>query len=145
MQTETSTEVAPLWNVPYRRNLYFTGREELLHTLHERLRSAKTTALTQSQAISGLGGVGKTQIAIEYAYRHHAEYQGVLWVNAESRETIIASFLELASLLKLPERQEGRSEQNRERSTTLAHYAWSLVTHLRQCRRSHLSRGVPPD
>ncbi len=129
VQTETSNEVAPLWNVPYRRNLYFTGREEVLHTLHERLRSAKTTALTQSQAISGLGGVGKTQIAIEYAYRHHAEYQGVLWVNAESRETIIASFLELASLLKLPEQQE--ADQNKivsaVRRWLTMHGHWLLI------------------
>jgi hypothetical protein len=129
VQTETTTHASSIWNVPYRRNLYFTGREEVLHMLHERLSSAKTTGLTQSQAISGLGGVGKTQIAVEYAYRYHAEYQGVLWINAESRETIIASFLELASLLKLPEQQE--ADQNKivtaVRRWLTMHDHWLLI------------------
>src|SRR3989442_1744044 len=44
------------WNVPYHRNRFFTGREDLLTQLHERFTTTKTTALTQAQAISGLGG-----------------------------------------------------------------------------------------
>src|SRR6266581_252357 len=42
----------------------------------------------QPQAISGLGGIGKTQIAVAYAYQFGWEYQAVLWVQAESRETL---------------------------------------------------------
>src|SRR5690349_2764993 len=57
-----------LWNVPYPRNPFFTGREELLTHLAEALRMGPATALTQPQAISGLGGIGKTQVAVEYAY-----------------------------------------------------------------------------
>ena len=60
-----------IWNVPHRRNPNFTGREELLKTLHDALTSGKTAALTQ--VMQGLGGVGKTQTAIEYAYRHQSE------------------------------------------------------------------------
>src|SRR5437763_5998976 len=61
----------PLWNIPYRRNPFFTGREEILTYLHNVLTENKTAAaLTQAQAISGLGGIGKTQIAIEYVYRY---------------------------------------------------------------------------
>ncbi len=98
----------PLWNVPYRRNLYFTGRESILQTLHERLTAHQPTALTQPQAISGLGGVGKTQIAIEYAYRHRTtgDYHAILWVKADTRENILASFQELAALLDLPAKHE---------------------------------------
>src|SRR5436305_12457759 len=56
-----------IWNIPYLRNPFFTGREDLLMKLHEQLTATKATALTQSQAIDGLGGMGKTQIAVEYA------------------------------------------------------------------------------
>jgi hypothetical protein len=96
----------PFWNVPYRRNAYFTGREDILKRLAEALRTGNTAALIQPQAISGLGGIGKTQSAIEYAYRYSNDYQAVLWVTAATRDTLIASFLELARLLNLPEKNE---------------------------------------
>jgi len=64
------TTPATIWNVPIRRNLLFTGRREVLQRLHDRLAAGKPAALTQPQAISGLGGIGKTQTALEYAYRY---------------------------------------------------------------------------
>ena len=91
---------APFWNVPYRRNPFFTGREQLLEHLHDRLTVNKTAALTQAQAISGLGGIGKTQIALEYAYRHRDEYRTVLWATADSRESLILDFVAFANLLR---------------------------------------------
>ena len=104
-QQETSLP-ASAWNVPYVRNPFFTGREELLKQLHENLAQNKAAASTQPQAISGLGGIGKTQTAVEYAYRYRDEYHYVLWVNAATRDELITSFVELAALLNLPERQE---------------------------------------
>ncbi len=93
-----------MWQVPYRRNPFFTGREELLKRLHDNLTSRKAAALTQ--AISGLGGIGKTQTAVEYAYRYRDEYHDILWVNAATRDTLIASFLDPAHRLNLPEKNE---------------------------------------
>ena len=98
------TQQVRFWNIPYRRNPYFTGREDLLTRLHELLHAGKATALTQAQAISGLGGIGKTQTAVEYAYRSRGDYQAVLWASAASRETLISDFVALAALLQLPER-----------------------------------------
>jgi hypothetical protein len=68
----------PFWNVPYRQNLFFTGREDLLEQLHANLSAQKTAAVTQPQALSGLGGVGKTQTATEFAYRYGHEYHTVV-------------------------------------------------------------------
>ena len=53
----------------------------------------------------GLGGIGKTQTAVEYAYRHKEDYSHILWVKAESKESLTSDFAQLASLLNLPEKQ----------------------------------------
>jgi hypothetical protein len=53
-----------------------------------------------------LGGIGKTQIALEYAYRYASEYSAVFWIKAETVEEIATSLLQIAERLQLPERQE---------------------------------------
>ncbi len=92
----------PLWHVPYRRNPFFTGREEVLLHLHDQLTATSAVALNQTQAISGLGGIGKTQIAIEYAHRYRDDYDAVFWITAATRETLHSDFVALARLLQLP-------------------------------------------
>ncbi|HEU5379211.1 MAG TPA: FxSxx-COOH system tetratricopeptide repeat protein [Ktedonobacteraceae bacterium] len=103
---EASLTLAPYWLVPLRRNPYFTGREEILETMHMQLGFDQTVALTQSSALRGLGGVGKTQIALEYAYRHALEYSAVFWIGAETEESIVACLLHIAEMLHLPERED---------------------------------------
>jgi tetratricopeptide (TPR) repeat protein len=90
-----------VWNIPYQRNLIFTGRERLLTQLHDTLTANKTAVLTQLFAITGLGGIGKTQTAIEYAYRYIHDYKAVLWARATTRDTLISDFVTLAELLHL--------------------------------------------
>jgi tetratricopeptide (TPR) repeat protein len=94
------------WNVPYRRNPFFTGREEILAHLYTVLQKNEAAALTQTQAISGLGGIGKTQIAVEYAYRYRDHYQAIFWIAASTREAFTADFVMLAALLDLSEQRE---------------------------------------
>ena len=68
------------------------------------LRIGKTAAITQPQAISCLGGIGKTQSAVEYAYRYYNDYQAVLWTQSETRQLLISDFVVVAGLLNLAEK-----------------------------------------
>jgi Tfp pilus assembly protein PilF len=87
-----------VFNVP-ERNPFFTGRELMLTALRERFLSGKPHA--HVQALYGLGGIGKTQIAMEYAHRHRKDYSFVWWMPAEERTPIELLYSKLASRLEL--------------------------------------------
>lgn len=95
-----------IWNIPYARNPIFTGREKLLAQLAEVLKTGETPAHVLPQAMSGLGGVGKTQLAIEYAYQHRQDYRVILWTRADTHEALISGYMEIAQLLNLPQKDE---------------------------------------
>ncbi|MEU4893942.1 FxSxx-COOH system tetratricopeptide repeat protein [Streptomyces sp. NPDC044780] len=93
-------EPPAIWgNVPPRNN-NFTGRQSLLDTLHQRLRSEGTAAVLP-EALHGLGGVGKSQIALEYVHQHAADYDAVWWIPAERPEQIRQALVQLADRLGL--------------------------------------------
>ncbi|HEX3642587.1 MAG TPA: FxSxx-COOH system tetratricopeptide repeat protein, partial [Ktedonobacteraceae bacterium] len=102
VQQPVSVPESRVWNVPYHRNAFFTGREDLLKQVHDTLTSAKVVALTQAEAISDFGGIGKTQIALEYAYRYWQEYRYVFWIRAATPEALLADFMAIATQLNLP-------------------------------------------
>jgi hypothetical protein len=86
-------------NVPT-RNPIFIGRRTLLEQLERRLRTQSVAAVLP-QALHGEGGVGKSQIAIEYVYRHRADYDVIWWVPSERPAQILGSLIELGNRLGL--------------------------------------------
>ena len=117
----------PICHLPYPRNPNFTGREKLLADLRDALTAGETAALTQ--AITGLGGIGKTQTAVEYAYRHRDAYTLVWWADAAVPATLPAQFAQLADRLGLPE--AGAQDQRLAVAAALRwlgeHDGWLLV------------------
>jgi hypothetical protein len=94
-----SSNAPTIWgNVPP-RNPNFTGRQELLALLQDRLEEGTTAVLPH--ALHGLGGVGKSQLAVEYLYRHLDDYDVVWWIPAERPAQIQSALVELAQRLNL--------------------------------------------
>jgi hypothetical protein len=98
------TALPPVWNVPYRRNPDFTGRDGELAALAAALEQGETVAVTQ--VLQGGGGVGKTALATEYAYRQRTRFDTVWWVRAEEPATLVGDYASLAVTLGLVEAGE---------------------------------------
>ncbi|WP_420642519.1 tetratricopeptide repeat protein [Candidatus Leptofilum sp.] len=92
----------PPHHIPYRRNELFTGREAWQTKLHDALHQDEPIAVTQ--AVAGLGGVGKTQLALAYCYRHLNDYDLIQWLRADDAVTLGGELAELAYRLGLARR-----------------------------------------
>src|SRR5271166_2616083 len=87
--------VSRVWNIPA-RNPGFTGRDDLLEAVRERLLAGDKAVV---QALRGMGGVGKTQLATEYAHRFAEAYDLAWWVNSEQGGLIGDQFAALGLAL----------------------------------------------
>jgi len=99
-QPRFPTALPPVWNLPFRRNPSFTGRERALAELAGQLEQVAAAAVTQ--ALQGAGGVGKTALAVEYAFRYRSQFDTVWWVRAEQPATLVGDYAGLAGALQLP-------------------------------------------
>ncbi len=111
------------WCMPCQRNPFFTGRRDVLRQLHIHLFEASGVIACRSCALSGLGGIGKTQAAIEYAYRYASNYAAVLWTNAQTEESLLKSFADIARILNL-----SGSSMDKWEATVAPVHNW-LATH----------------
>ncbi|MEI5520496.1 FxSxx-COOH system tetratricopeptide repeat protein [Streptomyces brasiliscabiei] len=85
-----------VWNAP-QRNTTFTGRSGILDELREQLRGGASAVGTQPKTLFGLGGVGKTQVALEYVHRFMADYDLVWWISAEHGDGVTSALAELGA------------------------------------------------
>ncbi|OPG98846.1 hypothetical protein B2I21_11030 [Chryseobacterium mucoviscidosis] len=93
-----------VWNVPFRQHSNFIGRDVEMDELRNKLTTVGSVSLIQS--ISGLGGIGKTQLATEYAYKYRNSYSVIWWIRAEDSTTIVQDLEDLCHSLSLPTRDE---------------------------------------
>ena len=98
-----SLEATPgIWSVPYPRNAFFCGREDVLQQLHVQFTGSGIAPSIQQQVIYGPAGIGKTQVALEYAYRHQQDYSHILRIDAASEYTLSGDLMKVASTIGLP-------------------------------------------
>jgi len=118
-----ATERTRIFHVPSERNRFFAGRDAQISALAADLEEKNIAALT------GLGGIGKSQLALEYAYRHRDRYPLVFWMQADSEAALNAGFGELARRLNLPAKDA--SDQGVVRAAVMDYLAtspcWLLV------------------
>jgi len=88
-------------NLPV-RNRNFSGREEMLEQLHSHLAEQQMAAVLPIKALSGLGGVGKTELSLEFAHRFASDYDITWWIPAEETVTTVAALVKLATALGIP-------------------------------------------
>ena len=116
--------VPRVWNIPA-RNPGFTGRDGLLVGMRERLLAGDRAVV---QAFEGMGGVGKTQLAVEYAHQFAGTYDLVWWVNSEQPGLIGDQFAALGAALRCV---EPRGQREAVRATVLGELrdqgGWLLV------------------
>jgi tetratricopeptide (TPR) repeat protein len=94
-------KLTPIKDIPYRGSLHFVGRETELTTIHEDLRRGNYVAIT------GMGGLGKTELVTQYATQYQDHYDGIIWFNARQR-FLAAEVFELFTLkfgLEIPQTQ----------------------------------------
>ena len=84
------------------QNPSFTGRQGMLKELRGALRTHSHAALLP-HTLHGLGGVGKTQLATEFAHRYQHDYDIIWWIPADTDQQITRSLVSLARRLKMPE------------------------------------------
>lgn len=81
--------------VPYGRNPQFIGRTDLLCILNIMLNEKQSLQHSHRVALHGLGGVGKTQIALTYLYTYESSYDHIFWINAENEVKLKSGFEEI--------------------------------------------------
>lgn len=96
-------EAAPvgIFELPWPRNQFFVGRDDVLETLEVSFRQREADQLPQIAAITGLGGIGKTQTALEYAYRSRGQHRVTWWLPAATTADLDQGVALLAQALGL--------------------------------------------
>src|SRR3954471_22245566 len=85
------------WNVPQQRNPHFTGRDQVFEMLARALDG--NDPATRRQVLHGVGGVGKTQVALEYAHQHREEYDLVWWFPAQDESALAVAYARMVRTL----------------------------------------------
>lgn len=76
----------------YLRNPRFAGRESLLNALHAEVESNKASGQLKPIILHGTGGIGKSQVVVEYLYAHQKDHSSIFWINASTPGTVIIGF-----------------------------------------------------
>ncbi len=97
-QSSPAKRLPEQWDVPP-KNSNFIGRSKLLKQIEDYFSQKTTPAILT--ACHGLGGIGKTQVALEFVWQHYKNYNGVVWFNVESRDRLQGDYISLGRELNI--------------------------------------------
>jgi len=138
---EINPELLKPNNLPFKSlGTLFKGRKEFLESIRSTLsqaeyrghkRAAAITADAAAAAVYGLGGIGKTRAAIEYAHQHFDEYTALLFVRADSPEGLNANLAALCGPLVLDLKEQSETETEKQVAAALRwlqqHPGWFMI------------------
>ncbi|MEV4237161.1 FxSxx-COOH system tetratricopeptide repeat protein [Nocardia sp. NPDC049737] len=122
----TRSSVPRISNLPS-LTLNFVGRQDVLAAVEQNLDEQLTAAVVQTIAISGMGGVGKTQLALAYAYRNLARYELIWWIPAERSAVVAESLHKLAIRLGVYSTDTHSDSMGPLRDWLRAHDNWLMI------------------
>ena len=93
----------PGYRIPFLRNKLFTGRAKLLRDLAQDFLHAGDTSTPKIKVIHGMGGVGKTQLAVEFVYRYGRYFQGIHWLDGSRLEALDSEIAACGAEMCLPD------------------------------------------
>lgn len=103
----------PCRSLPVSKNPKFFGRKDLLDKIAMALKPSSDPTEFRSVVVHGLGGLGKTQLALAFAYNHVEEFEVILWIASETLPALEQSFSTIAlDKLKLPGAQAKEHTRN---------------------------------
>ncbi|RDL33002.1 Uncharacterized protein BP5553_08441 [Venustampulla echinocandica] len=93
-----------IFSVPFSENEYFCGRDDVLSEIHRCLSPDEKKGQTRQRSylIYAMGGMGKTQVALAYAYRNRSTYPFVFWIGAQKEPDLGVTFSSIAMILGMP-------------------------------------------
>ncbi|KAH8691082.1 hypothetical protein GQ44DRAFT_780319 [Phaeosphaeriaceae sp. PMI808] len=115
--SSSSTVVQPAATLPFPRNQNFTGRDEVFEEISQvlQLSAVDRPEEMRSIALYGVGGVGKTETALEYAYRYKTNYSNIFWIKSETEVELRQSLVAMVNALNMTP-----SENSEQKAVELA-------------------------
>lgn len=129
LEEQLAKEPAPsawpsVWRVPHRLNPHFVGRTDLIDQIYQTLRSRHYSI----QVLQGLGGIGKTELAVQYLNLHSDDYEVVWWVRAEEPTTLSKDYGSLAARIGLSEKdRDEETRRQKVRASLEQNSRWILI------------------
>lgn len=94
--------VEDVFVVPYQRNPQLFGRETFLQTINDQLNTQVERQFNHRLALHGMGGVGKSQCALEYVYSNKDNYKRIYWISAVDQASLLSGYQKIAKKASLP-------------------------------------------